>query len=104
MVGDVVLAPLLSTDLSGSEIRHAVVLSDVGMQDWILCQITSVSSARGRHISIGSDDMTGGNLRFRSWARPDRIYTVNERIFRRTVGRLNAAKHAEITAAVRSLF
>ena len=104
MVGDVVLAPFPFTDMSGTKVRPAVVLADVGMQDWILCQITSASSARDRHISIGSDDMTGGSLRFRSWARPDRIYTVNERIFRRTVGRLSAAKHAEIAAAVRSLF
>ena len=104
MVGDVVMAPLPFTDMSGTKVRPTVVLADVGMHDWILCQITSVSSARGRHISIGFDDMTEGSLRFRSWARPDRIYTVNERIFRRTVGRLSAAKQAEIAAAVRGLF
>ena len=45
-----------------------------------------------------------GELRHRSWAHTNRIYTVNERIFRRTVGRLSAAKHAEIAAAVRGLF
>ena len=48
--------------------------------------------------------MKRGRLRFRSWVRPDRLYTVNERVFRRTIGRLSAAKHAEITITVRSLF
>ena len=48
--------------------------------------------------------MKSGRLRFRSWVRPDRLYTVNERVFRRTIGRLSAAKHAEVSAAVRSLF
>ena len=48
--------------------------------------------------------MRRGRLRRRSWVRPDRLYTVNERVFRHTVGRLSAAKHAEIIGAVRSLF
>ena len=106
MVGDVVLAPLLSTDLSGSEIRHAVVLSEVGMEDWILCGIVTTRQ-RGdsnRYIPIAEHDLDYGELEHRSWVRVDRIYTVNERIFRRTVGRLSAAKYAEIAAAVRNLF
>jgi mRNA-degrading endonuclease toxin of MazEF toxin-antitoxin module len=110
MVGDVVLAPLLSTDLSGSEIRHAVVLSDVGMEDWILCEITTcreIATSRQMgdgYIPIAEHDLEYGELRHRSWAHTNRIYTVNERVFRRTIGRLSAAKHAEVSAAVRSLF
>ena len=104
MVGDVVLAPLPFTDLSEIKVRPAVVVADVGTQDWILCQITSRPPSRDRHIPIEPDDMQRGRLRRRSWARPDRLYTVNQRVFRHTVGRLSTAKHAEITAAVRSLF
>ena len=104
MVGDVVLAPLPFTDLSEIKVRPAVVVADVGTQDWVLCQITSKSPAHVRHIQIGPDDMQRGRLRRQSWVRPDRIYTVNERVFRRTIGRLSPAKHAEIAAAVRSLF
>ena len=104
MVGDVVLAPFPFTDLSEIKVRPAVVLADVGTQDWVLCQITSRPPAGDRHILIGPNDMKRGSLRRRSWVRPDRLYTVNERIFRRTVGRLSPAKYAEIAAAVRSLF
>ena len=104
MVGDVVLAPLPFTDLSEIKVRPAVVLADVGTQDWVLCQRTSKSPARDRHMSIGPNDMKRGRLRFRSWVRPDRLYTVNERVFRRTIGRLSVAKHTEITIAVRGLF
>ena len=43
MVGDVVLTPFPFTDLSQTKIRPAVVLADVGMQDWVLCEITSSS-------------------------------------------------------------
>ena len=104
MVGDVVLAPFPFTDLSEIKVRPAVVVADVGTQDWVLCQITSSSPAEGRHIPIGPTDMKRGTLRRRSWVRPDRLYTVNERVFRHTVGRISAAKHAEIIDAVRSLF
>ena len=104
MVGDVVLAPLPFTDLSEIKVRPAVVVADVGTQDWVLCQITSKSPARELQIPIGPDDMQRGRLRRQSWVRPDRLYTVNERVFRHTVGRISAAKHAEIAAAVRSLF
>ena len=104
MVGNVVLAPLPFTDLSEIKVRPAVVVADVGTQDWILCQVTSRSPSRDRHIPIVPKDMKRGKLRFQSWVRPDRLYTVNERVFRRTVGRLSVAKRAEIAAAVRSLF
>ena len=104
MVGDVVLAPFPFTDLSEIQVRPAVVVADVGTQDWVLCEITSSSQLRSLYIAIGPGDMERGRLRHRGWARPDRLYTVNERVFRHTIGRISAAKHAEIAAAVRSLF
>ena len=48
--------------------------------------------------------MAGGRLKHRSWARPDRLTTLNDSVFERRLGRLSTAKHAEIAAAVRSLF
>ena len=104
MVGDVVLAPLPFTNLSGIKIRPAAVLADVGMQDWVLCEITSNPQLRDRYIAIGRDDMDRGRLRLQSWARPDRLTTLNDSVFKKRLGRLSTAKHAEIAAAVRSLF
>ena len=48
--------------------------------------------------------MEDGELRRRSWVRPNRLTTLNESVFQHTIGRLSAAKHAEVSAAVRSLF
>ena len=104
MVGDVVLAPLPFTNLSGIKIRPAAFLADVGMQDWVLCEITSNPQLRDRYIAIGRDDMDRGRLRLQSWARPDRLTTLNDSVFKKRLGRLSTAKHAEIAAAVRSLF
>ena len=104
MVGDVILAPFPYTDLSNAKTRPAVVVADVGMQDWILCEITSSSQIRNRYISIDPQDMLGGSLRLRSWVRPDRLVTLNDSVFVKVLGQLTYSKRSEISAAVRSLF
>ncbi len=81
-----------------------MVLADVGMQDWVLCEITSSPQVRDLYIAIGPSDMERGRLRLQSWARPDRLTTLNDSVFERRLGRLSAGKRAEISAAVRSLF
>ena len=104
MVGDVVLTPFPYTDLSESKIRPAVVVADVGMEDWVLCEITSSPQMRPRYIEIVDSDFQSGRLRVPSWARPDRITTLNERVFIRPLGHLTPSKQAEIAAAIRALF
>ena len=104
MVGDVVLTPFPFTDLSDAKIRPALVVADVGQRDWILCQITSSSQERPRAIEIFAADFQRGGLRRRSWARPDRVTTLNERVFIRVIGHLADSKQAEIAAAIRALF
>ena len=104
MVGDLVLAPLPFTDLSELKVRPVVVVADVGMRDWIVCQITSRWPERMHRIQIADSDLHNGNIRVISYARPDRIFTLNERVFRRTLGRLTDAKRDEILTAVRGLF
>ena len=104
MVGDVVIAPIPFTDLSEFKIRPAVLLAEVGTSDWILCEVTSSRLAAARRIEISSRDLQTGRLDRRSWVRPDRLFTLNESVFRRTVARLTNAKLAEILAATRALF
>ena len=107
MVGDIVLTSFPFTDLSQAKIRPAVVLADVGNareRDWILCEITTSPLVRPRDIAIGASDMQAGRLRAGSKARTDRLATMDERLFLRTIGRLTDAKREEILAAVRGLF
>ena len=104
MVGDIVLTPFPYTDLSQATIRPGLVVASVDMNDWILCQITSSSQARARDIAIAHGDMQSGGLTAGSHVRPERLITLNESVFQRTIGRLTDAKLAEILAAVRSLF
>ena len=104
MVGDIVEAPIPYTDLSGAKVRPVVVLAEVGMGDSIVCPITSSPQVREGNIPIATADMDEGGLRLASHARADRLYTLNERLFRRTLGRVSAAKMEEIAAITRALF
>ena len=104
MVGDVVEAPIPYTDMSGAKVRPVVILADVGMGDSIVCPITSSPQIREGYVSITGADMDEGGLRVASHARPDRLYSLNGRLFRRTLGRISAAKMDEITAITRALF
>ncbi len=50
-------------------------------------------------------DLQAGQLRRRnSRARPDRLTTLNESVFQRTLARLTDSKTAEILAEIRSFF
>ncbi len=103
MVGDVVLAPFPYSDLSAAKIRPCLVLADVGMGDWVLCEITSRRQGYPGDIRIAQSDMRNGRLNRNGWVRPDRLHTLNDVRFGRTVGGVSSAKQAEVMAAVRAL-
>ena len=108
MVGDIVLAPFPFTNLQEAKIRPVIVVADVrdgSERDWIVCEITSGRVIHAREVAILPGDLQAGQLRIRnSRARPDRLSTLSESVFQRTIGRLTPSKTGEILAAVRSLF
>ena len=104
MVGDIVLTPFPFTDLSATKIRPAVVVAEVGMHDWIVCEVTSSRQLRKPFIAIVPSDMARGSLKSPSRVRPDRLATLNDSVFVKTLGQLSYSKRSEITTKVRSLF
>ena len=103
-VGDIVIARVPFTDLSGSKSRPVVLVADAGMGDWVVCAITGAQQRRPEDLQITRQDMRSGGLRRDSWVRTDRLYASNHRLFSDAIGRLAEAKRAEISATVRSLF
>ena len=104
MVGDIVETLFPYTDLSDVKSRPAIVLADIGMDDWILCAITSRRYMRLGDIAITRADLESGALDRDSWARPSRLHALNESLFEDTIGRLTDAKLATVLAAVRGPF
>ena len=104
MVGDIVIAPVPYTDLRGRKNRPVVLVADVGLGDWIVCPITTQGSGQGERLALDGEDMRGAGLRARSWVRTNRLYSLNESVFRSAAGRLTDAMMADIRTAIRSLF
>ena len=107
MVGNIVIVRFPYTDMRNAQLRPGLLVADVGYAnqlDWMVCQITTQPLPDSRQIALAPPDLMAGRLNERSWVRPDRMMTMNERIFGNTVARLTDAKTAEILTVIRSLF
>ena len=104
MVGDIFWVGLPHTDLTAGIPRPALVVADVGMQDWVLCRITSRGRGRSGNIAIAQQDMRTGRLPRNSWVRSGRLFTLNESVLGPFMGRVETHKLNEVLAAIRRLF
>ncbi len=101
--GDIIVVPFPFTDLSSNKIRPAVVLANAGRGDWILCQITSNAYADANALEISENDFSSGGLRVVSYARPGKLFTAHESLFKGREGKLKAKKLDEVKGAVTKL-
>ena len=99
-VGSIVLVPFPFSDLSQSKVRPAVVVSDAGRGDWILCQITSNPYGDSRAIEFSVSDFRSGSLRVTSFARPGKLFTANRSLLVSEVAILTEKACARVIAAI----
>ncbi len=95
-IGDVVLIPFPYSDLSQAKRRPALVIADVGMGDFVLCQITSKSYADRLVIPLLQSDFTEGGLKRESFVRIGKLFIANFSIISGVAGRLNPEKMSEV--------
>ena len=98
--GTVILIPFPFSDLSKSKLRPAVVLADVGRDDWILCQVTSNPYSDRRAIELLDTSFETGSLVVTSYARPGKLFTANQSLMVGEAGHLNATSFNQIIEAV----
>lgn len=103
-VGSVVLVAFPFSNLRGQKIRPALVLANVEFNNLILCQITSKPYTSKMSICLKQADFTKGGLQIVSYVRPDKLFTADKAIVRKTVGHLTATTRDEILKNIRSLF
>ena len=92
---DVILMPFPYSDLTGSKQRPAIIISNDTInksQDRICCLITSVEPENG----ILLNSFENGNLPFKSWVKPHRLFTVKEKIIKKKICRINQDLHKKI--------
>ncbi|HET6250587.1 MAG TPA: type II toxin-antitoxin system PemK/MazF family toxin [Tepidisphaeraceae bacterium] len=97
--GDVVLLNFPFSDLSGSKLRPAVILADVGRDDFVACQITSNRDADKDAVELTTTSFATGGLKVVSFARPGKLFTAHRNLFARRVARFTDAVRDEIKDA-----
>ena len=103
--GQVVVLPFPFSNLESKKRRPAVVLAEVSgpYQEVILCEITAKPSESA--IQITKSDFEKGELHHpTSYVKPDRLFTAELTLIKRSVGNLNSSKMKEIMDQVRRTF
>ena len=100
--GEVVLIPVPFTDLSATKKRPVLIISNdkynTADQDIIVAAVTSNLIQKG--VSLTNDDLTQGTLPKPSIIRSDKVYTLNQRIVVKKIGRVAEGILDEVCADV----
>jgi mRNA interferase MazF len=73
-----------------------LIIADVGMGDFVLCQITSRSYADRLAIPLLESDFAEGGLKRESFVRIGKLFTENTSIMTGVAGRLIRVKMSEV--------
>jgi mRNA interferase MazF len=76
------------------------VLAGAGRGDWILCQVTSNPYGDPIAIELTPANFDSGSLHQQSYARPAKLFTANESLVAKSVGRLTRQKAILVRDAV----
>jgi mRNA interferase MazF len=92
------------SDVTINKLRPALVVAIGDFDDVILCQITSRTYSSSNPITLESAHFAKGGLQLKSYARPDKLFTVDPSILDKVYGTLEASKIEEVLAAIRLVF
>ena len=98
---DVILIPFPYSDLTGSKQRPALIISNAlinNSQDRICCLITSQQPQDG--ILIADNCFEDGKLPFKSWAKPHRLFIINEKIIKKKLCTITDSFHNRTVARI----
>ncbi len=89
--GDIVIVPFPFTDLSYLKQRPVLILSKNPTQsdDVITCGITSRMKDRKNAVMIFNADLIEGSIPINSAVKVDKLFTLDKKIIKNKIGRLN---------------
>jgi len=97
---DIVLLRFPFSDLAGSKVRPALVISNdeynAGSQDFIAVAITSNLKIRGHSILVTNRDLENGRLIVDSKIKPDKIFSASKKLVRMNIGRVKVEIHEKV--------
>jgi mRNA interferase MazF len=104
VIGEVVVLPFPQTDLQAGKRRPALVVANLTGDDLIPCQITTQSRRDGYSVALTSGDFEQGHLNVDSFARANRLFTVDQSVIVYTAAKVKAVKLEEVRGKIRQLF
>jgi PemK-like protein. len=104
VAGEIVVIPFPRQDSAGGKQRPALVIADLPGADLILCQITSRAHWDSFTVPLDNTDCEQGEIGQPCFIRPQRLFTVEQHVILRTVGKVTAAKYDEVFKKTRTLF
>ncbi len=102
--GDVVVAPFPFSDLTANKKRPALVVAGLTGDDIIICLITSQNAKDNYAIALSFDDLANGQLKQNSNIRPNRLFTIDEKIILYRIGTLKKEKTDHVTNKIIEIF
>jgi len=94
---DIVLIPFPYSDLSGFQQRPALIISNEKInktEDRICCLITT--NPHKENLEVKKDCFNEGKLPFKSFVKPNRIFSISEKIIKRKICSINNKFHSDI--------
>jgi mRNA interferase MazF len=105
---DLVLLPYPFTDMSGSKVRPALVVSNDSFNkssaDCVMVPLTSVLKDAPHSVMIKQSDLSSGTLVVTSRVRADKLFCVEKGLVLTKIGCLAETKFGRIRAEILSLF
>ena len=102
VAGEIVVIPFPRKD-RGTH-RPALVIADLPGADLILCQITSRAHWDSFAVPLDKSDCERGEVDHPCFIRPQRLFSVEQHIILRSLGKVTAAKFDEVFKRVLELF
>jgi mRNA interferase MazF len=101
---DIVLLRFPFSELRGSKVRPALVISNnpynSKSEDFIAVAITSNLKIRGYSIFLTNEDLERGNLIVSSKIKPDKIFSANKKLVRMNIGKVKNAIHEKTISSI----
>ena len=97
---DIVLVPFPYSDLTGSKLRPALIVSNENInstEDRICCLVTS-NPPKDHALLLNS--FHEGDLPFKSWVKPHRIFTIHEKIIKKKLCSITDEFHRRVLVSI----
>lgn len=103
-IGSVVLTRFPFSDLSSKKVRPCLVVGKSDFNDFIVCQITSQPFGHKNCVEISSADFVKGRIVRTSYARPDKLATLDKDLFKNVLGAINQQKMLSVKKRLKKVF